>query len=55
MAAMAATRLICERKLVMPNVSIRLQTFPRNAKSPAASLMIFMCSKYHTARIAVTT
>ena len=54
-AAIAATRLICERKLVMPNISIRLQTFPRKAKSPAAGLMILMCSRYHTARIAVAT
>ena len=31
MAAMAATRLICERKLVIPSVSIRPQTVPRSA------------------------
>ena len=55
MAAMAATRLIWERKLVTPKDSIWPQTCPLRAKSPDRGLMIRIRSRYHTARSAVAT
>ena len=42
MAAMAATRLIWERKLVMPKDSIRPQTCPCRAKSRRLGPMTFI-------------
>ena len=55
MAAIAATRLIWDRKLVIPSVSIRPQTLPLREKSVLAGRMTFMCSRYHTASSAVAT
>ena len=54
MAAIAATRLICERKLVMPSVSIRVQRLACRRKSPFPGLTVFMRQRYHTASAAVT-
>ena len=42
MAAIAATKLIWERKLVMPSISVRPQTLPCKTKSPLPGLMIFI-------------
>ena len=42
MAAIAATKLICERKLVTPRISVRRQTLPCRTKSPLLGLMIFI-------------
>ena len=41
-AAIAATREICERKLVMPSPSVRPQTAPSSRKSCFESFTIFM-------------
>ena len=42
MAAMAATRLIWERKLVMPSVSIREQSLPWSGRSRRPGWIIFI-------------
>ena len=55
MAAIAATRLIWDKKLVSPSDSVRPQTLPFSAKSCEAGLTTFMCARYHTARSAVAT
>ena len=54
-AAIAATRLICDRKLVPPSVRIRPQTAPRSAQSPRRGRMMRICSRYHTESAAVAT
>ena len=54
MAAIAATRLICDKKLVMPSVSIRVQRLACRRKSPFPGLTVFMRQRYHTASAAVT-
>ena len=44
-AAIAATRLIWDRKLVMPSVSVLMQILPLSLKSSAAGRMTFMRSR----------
>lgn len=54
MAAIAATRDICERKLQMPSVR-EWRTMPDfNRKADFESRMTLVCIKYQTARTAVT-
>ena len=55
MAAMAATRLIWERKLVMPSVSIREQSLPWSGRSRRPGRIIFIRGRYQTASPAVIT
>ena len=55
MAAMAATRLIWERKLVMPSVSIREQSLPWSGRSRRPGRITFIRGRYQTASPAVIT
>ena len=55
MAAMAATRLIWDRKLVIPSSRVLLQTDPLNQKSAFAGRIVFILPRYQMARTAVTT
>ena len=53
-AAIAATRLICERKLVIPRPSVLPQMVPLSLKSDFEGLTTFILSRYRTASTAVT-
>ena len=54
MAAIAATRLICERKLVIPSDKMRLQSPPLSLKSPFPGRITRILHKYQIASTAVT-
>ena len=54
MAAMAATREICDRKLQMPRDSVRAMVRRRRRKSPRAGLMIRAWARYQMDNTAVT-
>ena len=55
MAAMAATREICDSRLQMPSGRNFAASLGRGAKQPLSRSTAFMRVRYHTARAAVST
>ena len=52
-AAIAATREICDKKLVMPSVRKRFISPPQSPKLARESRIAFMCARYHSDSAAV--